>query len=158
YKTSFMAFMVGQGSLNEEAEDLAQIYDRLRPNLSNVRKAADARLVAVKAELAAVQRYVFWSICVTVALMIAAALWFGRRLTAPLVRMAGAMERLAQGDADTQVAQIDRRDEIGKISAALSVFHGKLVENRQLAAATERAKQEAEAKRKQAMLEIADGF
>jgi methyl-accepting chemotaxis protein len=158
YKTSFMAFMVGQGSLNEEAEDLAQIYDRLRPTLNKVRSAADQRLASVKADLAVVRRYVFWSICVTVAMMLAAALWFGRALTAPLVRMVGAMERLAQGDLDTPVAQVDRRDEIGKMSKALSVFHGKLVENRQLAAATEKAKQEAEAKRKQAMLEIADGF
>ena len=158
YKTSFMAFMVGQGSLNEEAEDLAQIYERLRPNLNNVRNAADQRLASVKAELAMVRSYVFWSICVTVAIMMAAALWFGRALTEPLVRMVGAMERLAQGDLDSQVPRIDRRDEIGKMSAALSVFHGKLVENRQLAADTEKAKREVEAKRKQAMLEIADGF
>ena len=158
YKTSFMAFMVGQESLNEEAEDLAQIYDRLRPNLTNVRNAADERLVSVKADLAEVRRYVFWSICITIATMMAAALWFGRRLTAPLVRMVGAMERLARGDLDSSVPQIDRRDEIGKISAALSVFHGKLRENRELAADTEKTKLEAEAHRKQAMLEIADGF
>jgi methyl-accepting chemotaxis protein len=158
YKTSFMAFMVGQESLNEEAEDLAQIYDRLRPNLTNVRNAADERLVSVKADLASVRRYVFWSICISVLTMMAAALWFGRRLTAPLVRMVGAMERLAKGDLDSSVPQIDRRDEIGKISAALSVFHGKLRENRELAADTEKTKLKAEAHRKQAMLEIADGF
>jgi methyl-accepting chemotaxis protein len=158
YKTSFMAFMVGQESLNEEAEDLAQIYDRLRPNLTNVRNAADERLVSVKADLASVRRYVFWSICISVLTMMAAALWFGRRLTAPLVRMVGAMERLAKGDLDSSVPQIDRRDEIGKISAALSVFHGKLRENRELAADTEKTKLEVEAHRKQAMLEIADGF
>jgi methyl-accepting chemotaxis protein len=158
YKSSFMAFMVGQESLNEEAEDLAQIYDRLRPNLTNVRNAADERLVSVKGDLASVRRYVFWSICITVLTMMAAALWFGRRLTAPLVRMVGAMERLAKGDLDSSVPQIDRRDEIGKISAALSVFHGKLRENRELAADTEKAKLEAESHRKQAMLEIAHGF
>jgi len=158
YKSSFMAFMVGQESLNEEAEDLAQIYDRLRPNLTNVRNAADERLVSVKADLASVRRYVFWSICITVLTMMAAALWFGRRLTAPLVRMVGAMERLAKGDLDSSVPQIDRRDEIGKISAALSVFHGKLRENRELAADTEKSKLAVEAQRKQAMLEIADGF
>jgi methyl-accepting chemotaxis protein len=158
YKSSFMAFMVGQESLNEEAEDLAQIYDRLRPNLTTVRNAADQRLVSVKADLASVRRYVFWSICITVLTMMAAALWFGRRLTAPLVRMVGAMERLARGDLDSSVPQIDRRDEIGKISAALSVFHGKLRENRELASDTEKAKLEAESQRKQAMFEIADGF
>jgi methyl-accepting chemotaxis protein len=86
YKTSFLSFMAGQSTLVEEAEDLAQIYDRLRPNLNGVRKAAGERLEAVKADLAEVRRYVFWSICVTVAMTMGAALLFGRRLTAPLVR------------------------------------------------------------------------
>src|SRR5215831_12818501 len=87
YKASFLSYMAEQSTLVEEAEDLAQIYDRLRPNLNGVRKAAGERLEAVKAELAAVRRYVFWSICITVAMMMVAALLFGRRLTAPLLKM-----------------------------------------------------------------------
>src|SRR3984957_14541244 len=74
YKTSFLAFMAGQSTLIEEAADLAQIYERLRPSLIAVRKAADERLEAVKTELASVQQYVFWSICGTVLMMVIAAL------------------------------------------------------------------------------------
>ena len=59
YKTSFLAYMAGQSTLIEETTDLAQIYDRLRPALNAVRKAADERLVAVKAELEQVRWYVF---------------------------------------------------------------------------------------------------
>jgi methyl-accepting chemotaxis protein len=158
YKSSFLSYMVGQGTLLEEAADLAQIYDRLRPNLENVRRAADQRLESVKAELAMVERYIIWSICITVAAMIAVALLFGRRLTAPLVKMVRAMEQLAQGNLDLVVERIARRDEIGKISGALQVFHGKLAENRRLAADQDNAKREAETQRKQAVLEIADGF
>ena len=158
YKSSFLSYMVGQGTLLEEAADLAQIYDRLRPNLENVRRAADQRLESVKADLAMVERYIIWSICITVAAMIAVALLFGRRLTAPLVKMVRAMEQLAQGNLDLVVERIARRDEIGKISDALQVFHGKLAENRRLAADQENAKREAETQRKQAVLEIADGF
>jgi methyl-accepting chemotaxis protein len=158
YKSSFLAFMAGQSTLTEEAEDLAQIYDRLRPNLETVRNAADKRLEAVKDDLLVVQRYVVWSIGVTVAVMIVTAFSFGRRLTAPLVRMVQAMEHLAQGDLDRRIEQIERRDEIGKISASLSVFHRKLIENRQLADDRERAKQDAEIQRKQTMLQIADRF
>ena len=44
YKASFLAFMAGQSTLTEEAEDLGQIYDRLRPALTAVRKSADERL------------------------------------------------------------------------------------------------------------------
>jgi methyl-accepting chemotaxis protein len=89
YKSSFLAFMASQSTLTE---DLAQIYDRLRPNLEVVRNAAAKRLEAVRDDLLVLQRYVVWSIGVTVAVMIITAFWFGRRLTAPLVRMVQAME------------------------------------------------------------------
>jgi methyl-accepting chemotaxis protein len=158
YKSSFLAFMASQSTLTEEAEDLAQIYDRLRPNLEVVRNAAAKRLEAVRDDLLVLRRFVVWSIGVTVAVMIITAFWFGRRLTAPLVRMVQAMEHLAEGDLDRRIEQIERRDEIGKISASLSVFHRKLIENRQLADDRERAKQDAEIQRKQTMLRIADRF
>ena len=158
YKSSFLAFAAGQSTLNDEAEDLAQIYDRLRPNLEAVRSAAGKRLDGVRDELLVVQRYVVWSIGITVAVMIATAFWFGRRLTAPLTRMVQAMEHLADGDLDRPIEQIDRNDEIGKISSSLSVFHHKLLENRQLSEAREQAKREAEVQRRQGMLEIADRF
>jgi methyl-accepting chemotaxis protein len=158
YKASFLAFMAGQSTLTEEAEDLGQIYDRLRPALTAVRKSADERLETVKAELAGVRRSVFWSICITVLVMMGAALLFGRRLTGPLVKMVDAMENLAQGDLDRSIERIDRRDEIGKISRALWVFHGKLVENRQFAVDQEQAKQATEIERRQAMLKVADDF
>jgi methyl-accepting chemotaxis protein len=158
YKTSFLAYMAGQSTLIDETTDLAQIYDRLRPALNAVRKAADERLAAVRAELEQVRNYVFWSICITVAAVIGAALWFGRRMAAPLIRMVAAMEHLAQGDLEREVAKVHRRDEIGKISEALSIFRDKLRENRKLAADQEQAKRQAEVERRQAMLEMADGF
>jgi methyl-accepting chemotaxis protein len=158
YKASFLAFMAGQSTLTEEAEDLGQIYDRLRPALTAVRKSADERLETVKAELAGVRRSVFWSICITVLVMMGAALLFGRRLTGPLVKMVDAMENLAHGDLDRSIERVDRRDEIGKISRALWVFRGKLVENRQFAVDQEQAKQATEIERRQAMLKVADDF
>jgi methyl-accepting chemotaxis protein len=128
YKTSFLAFMAGQSTLTEEAADLAQIYDRMRPTLVAVRSATDQRLDSIKTELASVQRHVSWSICITALLAAALALLFGRWLSTPLVKMARAMEGLSQGDLDSKIESIDRRDEIGMISRALSVFHAKLLE------------------------------
>lgn len=158
YKASFLAFMAGQSTLTEEAEDLAQIYDRLRPTLTAVRKSADQRLETVKADLAAVQGYVIWSICITVLVMMAAALLFGRRLTRPLVKMVDAMEHLAQGHLDWSIASTHRHDEIGKMSSALSVFQCKLLENRQLATEQEQTKAAAERDRRDTTLKIADEF
>jgi len=158
YKTSFLAFMAGQSTLIEEAADLAQIYDRLRPALIGVRNAADERLTSVKAELASVKRYVFWSICLTVLVMATSAYLFGRRLSTPLVKMATAMDLLAQGDLDSKIDPVNRRDEIGKISSALSVFQQKLLENRQLTAEQARLQQRAEVDRRETMLQVADRF
>ena len=158
YKASFLAFIAGQSTLTEEAADLAQIYDRLRPSLIAVRKAADERLESVKTDLASVQRYVFWSICATILVMVTSALLFGRWLSTPLVKMAIAMERLSQGDLDSRIEPVNRRDEIGKISSALFIFHEKLLENRQFAAEQAEMQERAETHRREAMLQVADRF
>ncbi|MBN8987941.1 MAG: HAMP domain-containing protein [Rhizobiales bacterium] len=158
YKASFLAFMAGQSTLTEEAEDLAQIYDRLRPALTAVRKSADERLEIVKTDLAGVQRAVVWSICMTVLVMMAAALLFGRRLTRPLINMVDAMEHLARGNLDWVIERTNRHDEIGKMSSSLSVFQGKLLENRRFAADQEEAKGAAERDRRDTMLRIANDF
>ena len=158
YKASFLAFMAGQSTLTEEAADLAQIYDRLRPSLIAVRKAADQRLESVRTDLASVQRYVFWSICATILVMVTAALLFGRWLSTPLVKMAMAMENLSQGDLDSRIEPVNRRDEIGKISSALFIFHEKLLENRQFAAEQAAMQERAETQRREAMRQVADRF
>jgi methyl-accepting chemotaxis protein len=158
YRMSFLAYMAGQSTLIEEGEDLGQIYERLRPSLLAVRKAADDRLETVKRELAHVRDIVFWSICSTVLLTAMMALLVGHWLATPLLRMAGAMDRLAQGDIDSAIAPVNRRDEIGKISKALAVFHEKLLENRRLTAEHAEAQSRAETDRRNAMIEVADGF
>jgi methyl-accepting chemotaxis protein len=158
YQASFLAFMAGQSTLTEEAADLTQIYDRLRPTLMTVRSAADQRHERVKAELASVRWYVLWSICLTVLAVTVLAFLFGRRLSVPLLKMVTAMERLSQGDLDSQVERVERRDEIGKISRALSIFRDKLLENRELTAEQAKVQERAALERRKAMLEIADGF
>jgi methyl-accepting chemotaxis protein len=131
YQSSFIAFMTGQTSLNEEAADLAQTYGRLRPTLVAVQQAADDRVATVRSQ----QQQ--------------------RRL---LVQIAASMQRLAQGDLESANARFRRSDEIGTISDALAVFRDKLIENRELAAAQVTAKQQAEAERRHAMHEMASQF
>lgn len=158
YRQSFIAYMAGQTTLTEEAADLAQIYERLRPTLAAVRKAADERHETVRAEAQSVQQAIFWAICLTMAIVTIAALLFGRWLSTPLVRMASAMQNLAQGNIDAGIERFDRRDEIGVISRALSVFHEKLLENRQLTADQVKLQEQTATDRKDTMLRIADGF
>jgi len=158
YQSSFIAFMVGQTSLTEEAADLSQTYGRVRPVLTAVRQAADDKLQLVKADLAAMRRALLAAIALTVAAVVVAALLFGKSLSSPLVKMAATMKRLAAGDLEAEPEQFNRSDEIGTISRALAIFRDKLVENRTLEAAQLEAKDQAEADRKLAMRQVADGF
>jgi methyl-accepting chemotaxis protein len=158
YRSSFLAYMVGQSTLTEEATDLAQIYDRIRPSIAVVRNATDERIESVKQELSAVRTALLWAVYGTVALMVVSAFIFGRWLATPLIKMASAMEQLSQGELDTKVERFQRADEIGQISRALAVFHGKLVENRELTANQGEQRARAESERRSAMRQVADGF
>ncbi|NPU13294.1 methyl-accepting chemotaxis protein [Bradyrhizobium sp. 83002] len=154
YRASFLAYMGGQTKLLDEAAELTRHYESVSPTLQGIRSAADQRLGVVKAELAGVKDSVFWSICITVLITAIAALLFGRWLASPLLQMARAMERLAQNDLDVQLEPVKRRDEVGQISRALGVFHGKLLENRQLTEEQARAKEAAERERKKMFAEM----
>ena len=76
----------------------------------------------------------------------------------PIARMTATMGRLAEGDAGVEVPGRERRDEIGDMAAAVSVFKENLIRTRALEEETALARAGAEAQRKAAMREIADGF
>ena len=67
-------------------------------------------------------------------------------ITAPLVRMIGALNALAQGNLDIETSKDERKDEIGQLNRALRVFHAQAVEKNRLAAEQEATKAEAERK------------
>ncbi len=158
YQSSFIAFMTGQTSLNEEAADLLQTYDHLRPSLVAVRQAADDKLASLQSELAQRRLTVLGATGFVVAAAVIAALLFGRSLSRPLVQIATSMQRLAQGDLESATARFKRTDEIGTISDALAVFREKLIENREMSTAQITAKQQADAERRHAMHEMANQF
>jgi methyl-accepting chemotaxis protein len=158
YRMSFLGYVAGQSALSEEATDLTQIFDRLRPLLFTVRQAADARVAAARAELSTLRQGVLWATAGIIALVAVITVLVGRALSRPLIAMTREMDRLAAGDLDADVVQWRRRDEIGTISRALAVFQDKLRDNRRLAAEQREAEQRAEAVRRAAMLQVADGF
>src|SRR5262249_61645259 len=96
YRMSFMAFMVGQSTLNEEAEDLVAIYGRIRPVLVEVRAAAEARYGAAPRASAALRQNMLWLIGLTTPGLRALAGYFGRRISRPMALVARALGRPAQ--------------------------------------------------------------
>jgi len=156
YQSSFMSFMVGQSTLNEEAEDLVTIYGRVRPVLLEVRNAAEQRYGEAQRANAALRQNMLWLIGLTTLAIAALAIYFGRRISRPMALMAGAMHRLADGDLDVSLPRIVRNDEIGTMLRAFSVFHGKMLENRDLMLQQGEQRERAEAERKALLVQIAD--
>src|SRR5215470_19393450 len=62
YESRFMAFMVQQGSLKEEADDLAAIYNRVRPSLVAVRDGAAARYAEAQVSAAGLRQNILYAI------------------------------------------------------------------------------------------------
>jgi len=95
---------------------------------------------------------------VVLAIVIGIGLYAQFGLVAPLVRITNALLSLADGRTDVKVADDKRRDEVGAIARALSVFRDKMRENDQMRIDQERLKRQAEEERKRGLAAIADEF
>ncbi len=76
----------------------------------------------------------------------------------PIERMTRTMGRLAGGDPRVDIPSRTRRDEIGDMAAAVSVFRDNLLQTRKLEEETVLARAGAEAQRQAAMRALADSF
>ncbi|NNM74007.1 methyl-accepting chemotaxis protein [Enterovirga aerilata] len=97
-------------------------------------------------------------VCAGLTLLIGAACFlYTRRLFRPVGEIAGAMERLAEGDLDAQIGHTARRDEIGRMARAVEVFkaNGLALRRREREAAEQRSMTEEERARHEAAREAA---
>ncbi|MEQ9639215.1 MAG: methyl-accepting chemotaxis protein [Alphaproteobacteria bacterium] len=76
----------------------------------------------------------------------------------PVRAMTSAMGRLADGDLDVDVPAQGRGDEIGEMAGAVQVFKENAEQNKRLEAEAEEQKRRAEAEKKRAMQDLANGF
>ena len=77
--------------------------------------------------------YVVWGVSAVVLALIAGGLGFvAFGVVRPIVRMTGAMQKLATGDLTAEVPYGDRRDEVGSMSEALAVFKQGALDNARL--------------------------
>jgi methyl-accepting chemotaxis protein len=155
YQRDFLAFMLGQSTLNEEAEDLVQVYGRGRPLLVALRTTSVERYSEAKAFAENVRQGMLAAIALTILITIMLAIYFGRRISRPLQAMAQAMQQVASGNLDIAVAASRRSDEIGAMSSAFAVFHQKMIENRALAQEQTAQRERSEAERQRLLLDIA---
>ena len=89
---------------------------------------------------------------------LAAAWIIGTGISRPIVKMTGAMERLAKGDHDVEIPAQDHKDEVGQMAVALQVFKDNAVETERLKAEREEAEKRATEEKRAAVHQLADGF
>ncbi|UEM19894.1 methyl-accepting chemotaxis protein [Skermanella mucosa] len=81
-----------------------------------------------------------------------------RRITRPIEIMTGTMTALAEGDVHTHIPATRRRDEIGRMAAAVVTFRDNAIEKTRLEQERERLKQEAELARRKSLRDVAETF
>jgi len=99
--------------------------------------------------------FLFLAGATAIALSFWIVLW---RVTGPLGRMTGAMQRLAAGDKQIDIVGADRADEIGEMARALGVFRENAMENERLQQERSEREAQAQAEKRNSMLELADRF
>ncbi len=90
------------------------------------------------------------------AVMLAAGVLIGIAAVKPLDALTGAMGKLAGGDLDTAVPGSSRKDELGRMAAAMQVFKDNALEARRLREEQARLAEIAEQQKKQALLDMAE--
>jgi methyl-accepting chemotaxis protein len=81
-----------------------------------------------------------------------------RGVSRPLLSLADAMRKLAAGDKAALKLDVHRRDEIGAMAEALSVFHQNALEVERLEQEQQRVREESDAERRAAQRSIVDQF
>lgn len=131
YKSSFVSFMVTQQALNDQADDLGQIYDRISPALAKIMAAADMHSRAAEMQAQQIQRKLIWLIGFATLLVGLLALLFGRRVAKTVASMTAAMRQLGEGRFDVVLPGLGRKDELGEMAAAVELFKLKAREKAQ---------------------------
>jgi methyl-accepting chemotaxis protein len=72
--------------------------------------------------------------CIAVLIGLMLSWWIGRTITRPLSKLAGAMDRLAEGDTAVAIPATEAKDELGRMARTVIVFRDNEVERGRLAA------------------------
>ena len=121
---------------NDAYLQMAEAYRAHRTAIDEVVKLAKLSNSSLEASAAERERTILATIAVLTAIVVAfvvmcilgAISW----IVGPIVRMQDAMRRLAEGNLETRVPSLDRKDEIGQMAGAVQVFHTNAVERSKL--------------------------
>ena len=107
-------------------------YDTASDALGRLTDQTVANAAAASERLGFAYRQAFWLILLAMlvaGLMVVAALvHISRSISAPLLHLAGSMRKLAANDTDIDIPETGRRDEIGEMAQATTVFRNNAIE------------------------------
>jgi methyl-accepting chemotaxis protein len=84
--------------------------------------------------------------------------WILNSILGPMEKLRVAMLKLADGNLDSDIAGVERADEIGQMAATVLTFKEHALENRRLQAEQEQIKKQAELDRRAALMKFADSL
>ncbi len=120
---------------------------------------ADAAQAGIEAFSASIQQAVIATAVVGILLGIAAGAYIGTsQLSRPLVRLSGALKRIAEGDYSVEVPEKRSNDEVGEIWGVVGQVVTSLRETEELKRAQAEAEQRAEGEKRSLMNKLADEF
>jgi methyl-accepting chemotaxis protein len=122
--------------------------------------AHDLDSISDQSAAAAWNAFTIYAVVTAAMLAVTALLVFAivRSITGPVGALTGVMLRLAEGDKTVEVFGAERGDEIGEMAKAVEVFKQNAIEMERMEAEQAAEKARAEERRKQEMLQLADGF
>ncbi|WP_456701847.1 MULTISPECIES: methyl-accepting chemotaxis protein [unclassified Bradyrhizobium] len=122
YRSSFLSFLVSQQALDDQVDDLLQIYSRNRPLLLKAIAAAEARAVSAEERAVRLRETLGWAIGLATLGIGFIAVLVGQKLARLISHMSAAMRQIAAGQFDVTLPGLGRSDEIGDMAQAMEAF------------------------------------
>ncbi|MGY6646561.1 MAG: methyl-accepting chemotaxis protein [Salinarimonas sp.] len=155
--------LVNEGRTSEAAiDELGAIGTRTTAMITSTAESFDQRRDAigpvVDATLASAEQIAMWATVIGLLLGTALAFILARSIVTPVTGLSEAMQRISEGDLASEIPARDRKDEIGVMAGALTVFRDALRENKALEEEAKQREAEAEAEKRAALVSLADEF
>lgn len=162
YHQDFISLSEGVLGFNGQLSGLSDTYARMEPILAEavaeqdqIHQAALSGYMTTRDET----RNLIWGAlaCIVLAVVVCCVV-IGNGIAKPILTLEQIMKRLASGDLEAEVTGRDRRDEVGKMAAAVEVLKSNSLQARQLEAERAAADARAEEQRKAVLMQVAGDF
>ena len=162
YRTDLGRFVDATKAFRAEVQTFNDAFQAMVPRFEALLESANAGMAGAVETQNRVRGEVIANVLQVGSVLLAGfaviSLLVARSITRPLRLIEGVMERLAGGDRTATVPETGRRDEIGAMARAVSVFKENLQRTHELEQESRRAERRAEEERENALRAIAHDF